>query len=149
MKDMATTVITNKLVSDAQRQVISLVVTRSLLARMLGYNLKRIEVWAHVVWVLPEKGSPRFISKSAVWNAFRDFRRTSANELRVLPPHHPATELALVSNPNNNSIYSISLTRDGFYACECLDYLKQVQVLGPARSVCKHIFAYRQSIPKS
>jgi len=142
---MQTIAIVSK-VSESQRHIINLVVTRSLLARLLGYPIKRIEVWAHVIWVLPEKGRPRFISKSFVWNGFRESRRRNAQSLKVLPPRHKS-ELATVMNPNNNSVYAITLSQDGkFPVCECMDYYQQAKVMGPRWSVCKHIFAYKMSL---
>jgi len=77
--------------------------TRSLLVRLLGYPIKRIEVRAHVIWVLPEKGRPRFISKAFVWNGFREVRRRNAQSLKILSPRY-RSELATVMNPNKNSV---------------------------------------------
>jgi len=133
--------VVSKLVSDEQRKIISLVVSRSLVSRLLGdVDVKRIEVWANVVWVLPVKGSPRFVSKARIWQAFRETRRASAHQLVVKPS---PSQLALVVNPLKGSAYTLSLDSHGHIVCGCMDYERQREVLGASRSVCKHIFAYR------
>jgi len=144
MMSQVETLIASKLVSDAEQQGIKLVISRSLLSRLLGCRIKKIEVWAYVVWVLPERGSPRFVSRNHIWNGFHEIRKKEAQVLSVHPPRH-SSELALVVNACNSFSFSI-LSENGHPVCECIDFQRQREVLGVEHSACKHILAYYSSL---
>lgn len=127
-----------------RKSVIELVVSKSVISLIMGgLAIQRIEVWANVIWVLPVKGSPRFLSKKSVWKAFQDLRRNYIDDLFVLPFKDGSG--AIVKNKSKDSSYRVTQTPEGL-CCQCLDFERQRQVLGVSRSACKHIYAYRKFV---
>jgi len=117
-----------------------LLYSRSAAARVLGVpveQIRRVEVWVHVVLVVPHKGyrlRPRFVSKRVFKEHFVQFRREAARELLVVAQH--GSEFTVL-NPSNDHQYKVVVGTSNV-KCSCEDYHNQLRFLG--RGCCKHSY---------
>lgn len=119
----------------------NLIISMAAAARMLGQQIKRFEIWAHVVFVIPATGRARFMSKRAFYQHFAEFRQQSARGLRVLAQWGSQFEIL---NPGNGKIRNVHITSDNRVFCGCEDYRNQIDFLG--RGVCKHGYRALQAL---
>ncbi len=123
-------------ISSAQQ----LIYSRAAAARILNVpieGIRRVEVWAFVVLVVPHKGyglKPRFVSKEKFRIHFAEFRRQSALNLLVVGQR--GSEFTVL-NPSNNNQYQVVVGTAGV-KCTCEDYRNQLRYLG--RGCCKHAY---------
>lgn len=100
--------------------------------KITGKLIKKLEVWARVIWVTFENGQTRFISKTAFWELFHKPRKERAQALHI---SHYGQNLFQVEGSNQNS-YFVELDKDKVI-CECMDY-KQQELADIKNPICKH-----------
>lgn len=118
----------------------NLLYSKSAIARMEGIEVSdvlRLEIWAHVVFVVIRGRRPRFYSKVAFKVHFVEWRQAQARVL-VATQNVFNPSIFYVRNETKRTAYTVQMYRGGAL-CGCEDFKNQMQFLG--RACCKHIYA--------
>lgn len=99
--------------------------------KITGRIVKKLEVWARVIWVTFENGQTRFISKAAFWELFHKPRKERAENLYI---SHYGKTLFQVEGFDKD-FYFVELDKDRVI-CECADYRNQESAI--KNPICKH-----------
>jgi hypothetical protein len=126
-----------------------LVFTRTAAARILDcqvHQIKRLEVWASVVFLVVEGRRPTFVSHKAFKRDFAEFRRYGAQCLENSITRH-------LYSANQFTVRSVRHPDRGFYTvtyhpglveCTCADFAQQRETFGNRAKACKHSLAVLQ-----
>jgi len=126
-----------------------LVFTKTAAARILGcqvQQIKRLEVWASVVFLIVEGRRPTFVSHRAFKRDFTEFRRCGAQWLEnSITPHLYSTNqfsVRSVRHPDRD-FYTVTY-HPGLVECTCADFAQQRETFGNRPKACKHSLAVLQ-----
>ena len=116
----------------------NLIYSKSALARIENIRvsqIKRLEVWATVVFVVIEGRRPRFYSKKVFKQNFVMRRQQEARAIYI---NRVKGNWFRAVNPKKGSAYDVYALQDGI-DCTCEDYANQMRFL--KKGCCKHGYA--------
>lgn len=123
-----------------------LLFSKSAAARILGCSVqrvKRLEVWATVIFVVVEGRKPTFISPKAFKRDFAEFRHRGAQTLEhsITPHLYNPQKFTVRSLTQPDHYFYIVSTENGGVECTCADFRQQREVFGDHPKACKHTLA--------
>lgn len=105
-------------------------------------QIKNLEVWASVVFLVVEGRRPTFISHKAFTRDFAEFRRCGAQALEnSITPHLYSTNQVSVRSVRHPDTVTY---HPGLVECTCADFAQQQQTFGNRPKACKHSLAVLQ-----
>lgn len=101
-------------------------------SKITGRIVKKLEVWARVIYVGFENSQTRFISKKDFWELFHQSRKQRAENLYISHCRENLFQVEGTSRP----YYFVELEKNGVW-CECEDYKNQKSA-NIHHPICKH-----------